>query len=91
MSASEKFSNFPCDFFEYLIIDEACQSVELTNLIPFAHEPRKVVLVGDQKQLPATVFSGNGNETKYSRSMFERFLDCGVKNYMLQIQYRMHP
>jgi len=23
--------------------------------------------------------------------MFERFLDCGVKNYMLQIQYRMHP
>jgi len=37
------------------------------------------------------VFSANGDETRYSRSMFERFLDCGVKNYMLQIQYRMHP
>lgn len=23
--------------------------------------------------------------------MFERFLECGVKNYMLKIQYRMHP
>ena len=24
---------------EYLIIDEACQSVELNNLIPFEHRP----------------------------------------------------
>lgn len=91
MSASEMFNNFSRDDFEYLIVDEACQSVELTNLIPFQHEPKKIILVGDQQQLPATVFSENGNDTRYSRSMFERFLDCGVKNYMLQIQYRMHP
>lgn len=32
---------------EYLIIDEACQSVELNNLIPFEHRPYKVILVGD--------------------------------------------
>ena len=91
MSASEMFNNFSLGDFEYLIVDEACQSVELTNLIPFQHEPKKVILVGDQQQLPATVFSENGNETRYSRSMFERFLECGVKNYMLRIQYRMHP
>ena len=35
MSASEMFNNFPLGDFEYLIVDEACQSVELTNLIPF--------------------------------------------------------
>ena len=35
MSASEMFNNYSLDDFEYLIIDEACQSVELTNLIPF--------------------------------------------------------
>jgi len=35
MSASEMFNNFSRDDFEYLIVDEACQSVELTNLIPF--------------------------------------------------------
>lgn len=48
MSASEMFNNFSLGDFEYLIVDEACQSVELTNLIPFQHEPKKVILVGDQ-------------------------------------------
>jgi len=48
MSASEMFECIPEGDIEYLIVDEACQSVELTNLIPFVHEPRKVILVGDQ-------------------------------------------
>ena len=91
MSASEMFNNFVPEDFEYLIVDEACQSVEHNNLIPFCHDPRKVILVGDHQQLPATVFSENGNRTNYSRSMFERFLDCGIPNYMLSIQYRMLP
>ena len=85
MSASEMFSHFIVGDFEYLIVDEACQSVELNNLIPFCHDPRKVILVGDHQQLPATVFSENGNRTNYSRSMFERFLDCGIPNFMLNI------
>ena len=83
MSASEMFTNFKEGDFEYLIVDEACQCVELSNLIPFYHEPQKVILVGDQNQLPATVFSDNAQETKFSRSMFERFLLGGAKNYML--------
>lgn len=33
--------------FDYLIVDEACQSVEVTTLIPFMHEPSKIILVGD--------------------------------------------
>jgi len=33
--------------------------------------------------------SENGAKTKYSRSLFERFLECGIENFMLNIQYRM--
>lgn len=42
-------------------------------------------------QLPATVMSENAMQTRYSRSLFERFLDAGVPSFMLNIQYRMHP
>ena len=47
MSATEKLEIINFGEFEYLIVDEACQCVELTNLIPFEHEPKKVILVGD--------------------------------------------
>jgi len=86
MSASEMLTkNVGEGDFEFLIVDEACQSVELSCLIPFMHEPRKIILVGDHKQLPATVFSENANRTGYSRSLFERFLDCKLPSYMLSI------
>ncbi len=45
MSASEKLELL--GDIEYLIVDEACQCIELANLIPFEHEPKKVILVGD--------------------------------------------
>lgn len=91
MSINEKLDYLNKGDVDYLIVDEACQSVELNNLIPFEHQPRKVIMVGDQQQLPATTFSENANKTKYSRSMFERFLECGCDKVMLEIQYRMHP
>eukprot|EP00347_Sterkiella_histriomuscorum_P002715 403367086 len=91
MSVSDKLEIIKQGDIEYLIVDEACQCVELTNLIPFEHEPKKVILVGDQQQLPATTFSDNSDKTFYSRSLFERFLNCGVNKFMLSIQYRMHP
>ena len=47
MSASDKLDMIQQGEFEYLIVDEACQCVELTNLIPFDHNPKKVILVGD--------------------------------------------
>jgi senataxin len=58
MAGSMKLESFR-DRFEYLIVDEACQSTEPSTLIPFQHNPKRVILVGDQKQLPATTFSGN--------------------------------
>jgi senataxin len=58
MAGSSKLEKFR-DKFEYLIVDEACQSTEPSVMIPFVHCPKRVILVGDQKQLPATTFSGN--------------------------------
>jgi len=43
--------------FDYLIVDEACQCIEQSTLIPFALDPKRIILVGDQKQLPATTIS----------------------------------
>ena len=91
MSTNEKLDHLDTCSIEYLIVEEACQSVELNNLIPFEHNPHKVILVGDQQQLPATTFSENAERTKYSRSMFERFLECGIDRVMLEVQYRMNP
>lgn len=33
---------------DYLIIDEACQAIEPSSLIPFDLGPKRVILVGDQ-------------------------------------------
>jgi senataxin len=46
MAGSSKLSTF-VNHFEYLIIDEACQSTEPSTLIPFQHAPKRVILVGD--------------------------------------------
>jgi len=84
MAGSSKLLPF-VNQFEYLIVDEACQSTEPSTLIPFQHCPKRVILVGDQQQLPATTFSGNSDATGYSRSLFERLLDSGFDKTMLTI------
>ena len=33
---------------EYLFVDEACQSLELSTLIPIQYLPKRIVLIGDQ-------------------------------------------
>jgi len=79
------------DMVDYLIVDEACQAIEPSCLIPFELSPKRVILVGDQNQLPATTFSENAETTKFSRSLFERLLLAGYEKTMLKVQYRMHP
>ena len=49
LSTIEKLDYLKDSEVAYLIVDEACQSVELNNLIPFEHNPQKVILVGDQQ------------------------------------------
>lgn len=73
-----------------MIIDEASQATEISALIPLCHNVDKIILVGDQNQLPATVFSENAEKTLFNRSLYERFLANKIDCFTLNIQYRMH-
>ena len=89
-SGSEKMEKMR-GFFGCLIVDEAAQSTEPNLLIPLQSFVKKVLLIGDPCQLPATTMSQDSAITLFNRSMFERFIDAGVKPYFLNIQYRMAP
>ncbi|CAI5459961.1 unnamed protein product [Closterium sp. Yama58-4] len=72
--------------FPLLLLDEAAQLVEAESLVALqARGLRYAVLVGDPKQLPATVMS------KYKRSVWERVQRAGWHAEVLSVQYRMHP
>jgi predicted DNA helicase len=87
--AASKELDLPTCEFDFVIIDEACQSVELSSLIPFRYKSRVVILVGDPRQLPSTTFSQDSGKNNYSRSLFERLMQDGCRVKMLEIQYRM--
>lgn len=70
---------------DLLIIDEACQSVETSTLIPLKHNPRKILMIGDPKQLPPTVINSS---QFYEFSLFQR-LSKFFKPLFLNTQYRM--
>lgn len=75
---------------DVLIVDEAGQSVEAETLIAFQHMPKKVLLVGDTKQLPATVLSELAKQKGFDRSMMERLEQNNAPQLRLDTQYRMH-
>ena len=73
--------------FDILIIDEACQSVETSTLIPLKFEPFKTILIGDPRQLPPTLLS----QCKlYQQCLFERLMKTHPAIF-LNTQYRMDP
>ena len=76
---------------DYLIVDEACQAIEPLTLIPMQMNAPRVILVGDHRQLAATVHYREGIKQGLSRSLFERLVDNKVNTHMLTIQYRMDP
>ena len=58
----------------FVIVDEACQSVEPATLIPLVSSDtcRSLVLLGDPCQLPPTVRSDSDNTSPLSVSLMER-------------------
>ncbi|KAJ7543413.1 hypothetical protein O6H91_09G037300 [Diphasiastrum complanatum] len=78
--------------FQVLVIDEASQLVEAeTAIVTQMDGLRRAILVGDQKQLPATVFSELAKRCNYDRSLFERLVTLKHPHDLLNIQYRMYP
>jgi senataxin len=69
-SGSEKLERYQHNI-EAIIVDEAAQSTEPSNIIPLRFRANKLILIGDPKQLPATTFSDENTATKYNRSLFE--------------------
>nr|XP_043633424.1 uncharacterized protein LOC122604612 [Erigeron canadensis] len=77
---------------EFLVIDEAAQLKECESVIPLRlKRPRHVILVGDERQLPAMVQSKICEEAGFGRSLFERLVSLEHKKHLLEVQYRMHP
>jgi len=76
---------------EMIIIDEAAQAIELSTLSPIRNTCKKLILVGDIQQLPATVFSQTSLNFDYDRSLFKRLQIKKFPIWFLETQYRMHP
>ncbi|KAH1214546.1 putative ATP-dependent helicase C29A10.10c [Glycine max] len=77
---------------KYVIIDEAAQLKECESVIPLKLPGLKhIILVGDEKQLPALVKSKIAEKADFGRSLFERLVLLGDSKHMLNVQYRMHP
>ncbi|KAI5159786.1 regulator of nonsense transcripts 1 [Nematocida ausubeli] len=72
--------------FDVVIVDEVCQSIEPSSIIPLQQSVRRLVLVGDPKQLPPTIFSDSND---LSVSLFERLAET-ITPLILDTQYRMH-
>ncbi|KAL9184986.1 hypothetical protein ACHAXT_002763 [Thalassiosira profunda] len=77
--------------FEVVVVDEAAQSSEPSTLVALQLGSSHAILVGDPQQLPATIFSVSGRETKYDRSLFQRLEEAGHEVHLLNTQYRMNP
>lgn len=104
-SAGHDDMNAVAAAFDVVIIDEAAQCGEPDVLIPITGRkarspvdksrdiPLHCVLVGDPKQLPATVLSTTpAVEQALGKSLFERMGEvAGSSVHMLRTQYRMHP
>ena len=63
----------------------------MSTLIPLKYACRRLILIGDPNQLPATVFSEYAMKHNYEQSLFQRLQIGGQRVAMLTTQYRMHP
>jgi len=78
--------------FGAVVVDEAGQATEPSLLVPLElARSDRCVLVGDDRQLPPTVFMQRAEEALLSRTLFERLRLCGHLPELLDLQYRMAP
>ena len=77
--------------FEFCLMDEATQAFEPDVYVPLVCGIRRLVLVGDPKQLGPVVTNSSASEAGLGTSLFERLLRCEYPYILLDTQYRMHP
>jgi len=75
-----------------LFVDEAAATTEAEIIIPLHLRPRRMLAVGDPKQLPASVTSQRAADFGLDKSLLDRLMfGCGGVHMMLDVQYRMSP
>ncbi|MDS0478295.1 AAA domain-containing protein [Natrinema sp. 1APR25-10V2] len=77
--------------FDLVVVDEATQADQPSTLIPFLQGDR-VVLAGDQKQLPPFCANDSSKEEEIHISLFEHLLNVYGEHIATQLskQYRMN-
>ena len=63
-----------------VIMDECTQSLLPSTLVPLSLGARRVVLLGDHKQLPPTIIDKELQTSGYQRTLFERLSPSDQKN-----------
>ena len=77
---------------DVLVVDEAAQLFEPELLVPLQLYPSNLIMIGDPRQLPATIFSSRVQSAGLGISAMQRLMDSFSYPFdLLQIQYRMHP
>ena len=78
--------------YKNVLIDEAAQSTEPDVCQAVVRCENALALIGDHKQLPATVKSEWNRRQGLEKSMFQRLFELhGLPVMVLSCQYRMHP
>ncbi|GFP95813.1 tpr and ankyrin repeat-containing protein 1 [Phtheirospermum japonicum] len=91
-SSAYKLHSVDMKPFSVLIIDEAAQVKECESIIALQIPcVTHAILVGDERQLPATVRSKVCEDLGFGRSLFGRLSSLGHSKHLLNVQYRMHP
>ncbi|GKY96521.1 hypothetical protein MPSEU_000611700 [Mayamaea pseudoterrestris] len=78
--------------FDDLVVDEAAAATEPDLYIPFQRHPKRLLIVGDPKQLPSVVVSDRAKRLGLDVSLHERLMHgCQFGYILMNCQYRMHP
>ena len=77
--------------FSTVLIDEATQCTEAAALSTMVLGCERLILIGDQNQLPPVVLSPDASDKGLGASMFARLVRAGLTPSLLNEQYRMHP
>ena len=93
-TAGKMYLRHRCPAFTVLMMDEAGQAVEpeADIALSLARQAKKILIVGDPKQLPATTISPSAKQTHFNWSILWRLVienRCPV--LQLTTQYRMGP